>query len=125
MCGIYNRIDYQEWGSWVPILSRSSRRFSTNDQNLAWPVRGKFTMSLMNQHMDSNHHVNYIVFDESTPHRVGGKIGPADERVTAWGKRHFITQEKLRKITASCYYLKDDTVYICITFSRERVQAFY
>ncbi|XP_065896824.1 TNF receptor-associated factor 3-like [Dysidea avara] len=92
-----------------------------NDQNLAWPVQGKFTMSLMNQCMDSNHHVDYVVFDKSTPHHIGGKTGPTDERVTAWGKRHFITQEDLRRITASRYYLKDDTVYIHISFSRERV----
>jgi len=90
------------------------------DEKLEWPVLGKFTISLMNQHMDSNHYVEDIVFDKLTPHRVGGKIGPTDERVTAWGKPHFITQEHLRRVATSCYYLKDDTVYIHVLYSRER-----
>lgn len=89
-----------------------------NDKQLAWPLKGVFKMALLNQIADDNqHHVDQVIFDKTTPHHIGGRTTiNDDERVSAWGKRDFIAHEVLHKATPSCCYLRNDTIYIQITF---------
>ena len=89
-----------------------------NDKHLAWPVQGTFTMSLLNQIADDNHHIDHVIFDKNTPHHIGGRTVTDDERVSAWGKRNFISHEQLHKKTPSCCYIRNDTIYIHVSFKR-------
>jgi len=88
----------------------------SNDKYLAWPVRGTFKMTLLNQIADdSHHHTDQVIFDKSTPHHIRGK-NTANERQGAWGKHNFITHEELYKRTPSCCYIRNNTIYLHITF---------
>ena len=77
-----------------------------------------FKMTLLNQVADDNqHHVDQVIFNKSTPHHIGGRMAANDDaRVSAWDKHDFITHEELHKKTASCCYLRNDTIYIQISF---------
>ena len=85
-----------------------------NDKHLAWPVQGTFKVILLNQVADDNqHHVDQVIFNKTTLHHIRGRTGTNDEQVTAWGKRNFITHDgELYKMTLSCCYLRNDTIYI-------------
>ena len=90
-----------------------------NDKHLAWPVQGTFKITLLNQIADdSQHHIDQVIFTKTTPHHIGGRTGTDDERESAWGKHNFITHEELYKITPSCCYLRNDIIYIHISFKR-------
>lgn len=89
-----------------------------NDKHLAWPVQGTFNMSLLNQIADDNkHHTDVVIFDKTTPHHLGGRTVSDNEQVLgAWGKHNFITHEELYRTTLSCCYLRNDTIYVHISF---------
>ena len=90
-----------------------------NDKHLAWPVQGTFKVTLLNQIADDNqHHIDRVVFSKNTPHHIGGRTAADDERVSAWGKCNFITHDQLFKTTPSCCYLRNDVIYIHISFKR-------
>ena len=38
-----------------------------HDDELTWPLRGKFDITLLNQTSDSEHHSDIVYFDEDTP----------------------------------------------------------
>lgn len=89
------------------------------DKNLVWPVQGTFTVTLLNQVADDNqHHINQVMFNSSTPHHIAGRILTDGERMSAWGKSSFITHGELYKTTPTCCYLRNDTIYIHISFKR-------
>ena len=92
-----------------------------NDKHLAWPAQGTFNITLLNQVADDNqHHVDQVIFNKSTPHHIGGRMAANDDaRISAWGKHNFITHEELHKKTASCCYLRNDTIYIHISFKHQ------
>ena len=92
-----------------------------NDKHLAWPAQGTFNITLLNQVADDNqHHVDQVIFNKSTPHHIGGRMAANDDaRISAWGKHNFITHEELHKKIASCCYLRNDTIYIHISFKHQ------
>ena len=82
-----------------------------HDDELTWPLRGKFEVKLLNQISDCEHYPLAIAYDEHT------KDGPASRvtygvKATGWGKPHFISNENLHKVTPTCQYLKDDCIFL-------------
>jgi len=73
-----------------------------------WPLEENFELKLLNQISDTEHDVAQLSFDgsESFCHRVTrGEIG------SGWGYPSFISNEDLNKVTSTCQFLKDDSVF--------------
>ena len=80
-----------------------------NDDNLVWPLRATFTVSLLNQIRDKTHKNGDITIDEKLN---WGKISGNSPVPDAHGYQTFATFSELNLDEAKqCQYLKDDTLY--------------
>ena len=84
-----------------------------HDDELTWPLRGKFEVKLLNQISDSEHYSKMIEFNDATPDDQSGRIIEGN-RSRGWGKQKYISNEDLNK-SASCQYLKNDCLFFQIT----------
>ena len=70
------------------------------DHLLKWQLKGKFQVTLLNQICDSEHHSvsyqNHIKRSQS---------------ISFWYCEEFISQQELRKISATCQFVKDNCVF--------------
>ena len=57
-----------------------------HDDELTWPLRGRFKVKLFNQINDSEHHSEIAEYNDNTPDKCGNKILVADR---APGRRHY------------------------------------
>lgn len=94
-----------------------------HDDVLEWPLRGEFTLELLNQLEDAHHHSKTVNYTnrERTEHnsRVLGR-----ENGKRWGFIRFVPCSQLRHITSiNCQYLKNDTIYFRVTTSRVDSQS--
>ncbi|XP_065901932.1 TNF receptor-associated factor 4-like [Dysidea avara] len=86
-----------------------------HDDELTWPLRGKFEVKLLNQISDCEHYSVAWMYDENTD---GGKL---TDRVTdgdrgkGWGCPQFISNEDLHSVTSTCQYLKDDCIFLQVS----------
>ena len=82
-----------------------------HDDELTWPLRGKFEIKLLNQISDSEHRsmsVNYHYTDRS-------RVIDGDRAARGLGTSQFISNEDLHKSTPTCQYLKDDCLFFQVT----------
>ena len=80
-----------------------------NDDTLQFPMRGKFTITLLNQIEDRNHHERVLRFDERTDDRFNRKY---KEDRSGYGSPQFIRHSSLPFNPATnTQYLKDSTLY--------------
>ena len=80
-----------------------------NDDNLVWPLRATFTVTLLNQIRDKNHKSAVITIDEKLN---WCKISGNSPVPPAYGIKKFATFSELNLDEAKlCQYLKDDTLY--------------
>eukprot|EP00731_Ephydatia_muelleri_P006718 Em0003g966a len=80
-----------------------------NDDNLVWPLRATFTVTLLNQIRDKNHKSEVFTIDEKLNwcKISGNSTGPPGH-----GNKMFATFSELNLNEAKqCQYLKDDTLY--------------
>ena len=84
-----------------------------HDDELTWPLRGKFEIKLLNQIRDSEHHCDTVTYDE-TADSSAGRVTEGD-RSAGRGNHQFITNEDLNKITPTHQYLKDDCLFFQVT----------
>ena len=83
-----------------------------HDNELKWPLRGKFGIKLLNQIRNSEHYPGLIVYnDKAAAHRV-----VEDDKALGWGTPDFISNEHLYKSTPSSQYLKDDCLFFQVDF---------
>ncbi len=90
------------------------------DNHLTWPFRGEFTVQLLNQRENSNHHTTMFSFNDSTPNKVAGRVVGIERAVVGWGNPTFVHHHKIYNNTASCQYLAQNHLYFrvsCICFS--------
>ena len=80
-----------------------------HDDQLRWPLKGKCKVKLLNQIADSEHHSVAGSYSD-IGHRVIQKGMKSSYPV--WSSSHFISNDRLHKVTSTCQYLKDD----CIIF---------
>ena len=79
------------------------------DDTLEWPLRGKFTVSMLNQLENRNHYGLSISFDENTKNSACKK---EKEDESGWGLPKFTLQSYLGfNSQSNTQYLKDDTLY--------------
>ena len=87
-----------------------------HDDELTWPLRGKFEIQLLNQISDSEHHCDTVAYDEETPDSSAGRVTDGDRSTKGWGKPQYVSNEDLNKVTPTCQYLKDDCLFFQANF---------
>lgn len=85
-----------------------------HDDNLTWPLRGRFEIQVLNQVKDKRHHAMIIVYGDEIPDNYAGRITGKD-KADVVGEDSFISHEDLYNNTTNCQFLKDDCVYFKIT----------
>ena len=84
----------------------------THDDELTWPLSGKFQVKLLNQISDCEHHLATVPFDDDDA--AAGRVTNGDRADGGLGDQEFISDEDLHKVTSTCQYLKDDCVFLQI-----------
>ena len=81
------------------------------DENLRWPLRGKFQISLLNQVTDDEHVTVTITYDNDTPDCCAGRLENDDDE-SEFVDTCLIASKDLHKITPTCAYLKNDCILV-------------
>ena len=84
-----------------------------HDDELTWPMKETFKVTLLNQISDCKHLSMTVMFDDSTPR--GSACRVFVDRSIGWGKAKFISKKELHKVTPTCQYLKDDCVFLKVS----------
>ena len=85
-----------------------------HDDELTWPLRGKFEVKVLNQISDCEHHVRTVTYNDRIGDDTAGRI--TDSSLAAgWGYSKFISHEDLHKVTPTCQYLKDDCIFLQVS----------
>ena len=81
-----------------------------HDDNLLWPLKGKFEIKLLNQINDSKHHSVILAYDDKVDDNIRGRV--TNEKVTkGWGFSQFFILENLKEASKACQFLKDDCIF--------------
>ena len=86
-----------------------------HDDELTWPLRGKFEIKLLNQINDSEYHSDTVAYSYKTPETSAGRVTVGNRSKKCWGCAQYISNEDLNKITPTCQYLKDDCLFFQVT----------
>ena len=73
-----------------------------------FPVRGTFTIELLNQLSDENHHSLIVTFDNTYTRVVEGDMNPE-----GWGSHKFISHDDI----LNSKYLTSDNVYFRVMYN--------
>ena len=84
-----------------------------HDDELIWPLRGKFEIKLFNQISDSEHHSVTVTYNDNT-NGPDHRVMEGDISEDGWGRPQFISNEDLYDTTLTCQYLKDDCLFFQI-----------
>ena len=82
------------------------------DDELEWPLRGRFDVAIFNQISDSEHYSRRIIFDDRCSDDVAGRNATG-----SWGISRFISYDQLCTASSTCEYVKDDSVYIEVSYT--------
>ena len=85
-------------------------RKGPHDDELTWPLRGKFMIKLLNQISDSEHHSVIVTYDNIVPDKCANRVSYM-YRAEGWGEPKFISNTNLNKITPTCRFLKGDCLF--------------
>lgn len=83
------------------------------NDDLNWPLRGKFNVAFLNQISDNNHYSRRIIYDDKCSDDVAGRNASY-----SWGFSQFISYDRLYTTSSTCQYVKDDSMYIKVSYSR-------
>ena len=87
--------------------------FGDNESDeLSWPLRGRFDVAILNQISDSEHYSRRIIYDDKCSDDVAGR-----NATYSWGYSQFISYDRLCTASVTCQYVKDDNVYIKVSYS--------
>ena len=82
-----------------------------HDDELTWPLRGRFVIKLLNQISDNEHHSDTVTYDDNTSDSCAGRVIEGHKSKTSWGKPKYISNKDLNKVTPTRQYLKDDCLF--------------
>ena len=77
-----------------------------HDNELTWPLRGKFEVNVLNQISDNEHYSMIITFEAI-------RVIEGDRATRGWGYQQFISYDY--RSTPTCQFLKDDRLFFQIT----------
>ena len=87
-----------------------------HDDELTWPLRGKFHIKLLNQISDREHHPWTLDYDdEDDEEEAIHRVTEGDMAVAGLGTSQFISNKMLYKATQTRQYLKNDCLFFQIT----------
>ena len=86
-----------------------------HDDELTWPLRGKFEIKLLNQISDSEHHSMTLLYYHSTPDDYARRVTDGNRSEGGWGFPQYISNESLNRIDPLYQYLKDDCLFFQVT----------
>ena len=86
----------------------------SHDDELTWPLRGKFEIKLLNQISDSEHHSVVMSFDTASKKSIA-RVTVGDRAKCSQGYSMLISYEELQRTTTTCQYLKDDCLFFQVT----------
>ena len=86
-----------------------------HDDELTWPLRGKFEIKLLNQISDSEHHSVNMTYQNTDKRNVISRVIDGDRAACGLGTSQFISNEDFHKTTPTCQYLKDDCLFFQVT----------
>ena len=75
-----------------------------HDDELIWPLKEEFEITLLNQISDSESYTKRIIYEDKFN-------AAAQNKVLGWGNPQFISNDTLYKATPTCQYLKDDCLF--------------
>jgi len=86
-----------------------------NDDQLSWPLKGKFEIVLLNQISDCAHRNTVVIYDSNTPvskaSRVTGNVLTSLRSSEGWGNSEFINHHDLHNTSSTCQFLKNDCLF--------------
>ena len=85
-----------------------------HDDELTWPLRGKFEIKLLNQISDSEHRSMTVTY---APHNHTSRVTDGNRSRYGWGHPKYISNKDLNKTTPKCQYLKDDCLFFQVTYN--------
>ena len=93
---------------------------SENDGNLEWPMRGIFSIELLNQERDKNHIHGSIYFEETIAKNYNSKVRKG-RASSGWGWNKLFKHQDLEKesLPPQTEYLKDDTIHFRATMTKK------
>jgi len=83
-----------------------------HDDELTWPLQGKFEVKLLNQIGDCEHHSKILAYDNHT--KTSCRVIEGD-RSGGWGFSMYFSHDNLQKATPTCQYLKDDCIFLQVS----------
>ena len=86
-----------------------------HDDELTWPLRGKFEIKLLNQISDSKHYSLMVTYDDTISVVHTNRVTEGDRSKRGWGWDKVISNEDLDKITPARQFLKDDCLFFQVT----------
>ena len=93
-----------------------------NDETLEWPMRGTFSIELLNQKEDQNHKKQSVHFNETKAQSWNSKVDkvrpPSGLGCTKFVKYQDLERESLPSQTQ---YLKDDTLYFRVAMTEKNL----
>ena len=91
-----------------------------NDENLEWPMRGTFSIEVLNQKEDQNHHNCSVWFKETEANNYNGKVSKG-QALSGWGGQKVVKYQDLEgeSLPSRTQYLKDDTLYFRVTMTNK------
>lgn len=78
-----------------------------NDEELVWPLRAKFTITLLNQQKDEGHWSKLIEMDSFKSDDYNCRVVDQERSTSGWGDREFYPYKRL----ARNQFLRDDTLF--------------
>lgn len=87
-----------------------------NDEILQWPLRGMFSIELLNQSENKHHWKEIVTYSNMSMESWNSPVPCDQEHSRGWGKRDFIAIDHVLKNSCSkqCY-LVDDTLFFRVT----------
>ena len=83
------------------------------DDQLRWPLKGHCEVKLLNQISNSEHHLgNGEYLDRGRKRVTSGEMCGYN----IWDSSQFISHGNLHKITPTCQYLKDDSIFLQVDY---------
>ena len=87
-----------------------------HDDKLYWPLRGIFTIELLNQLSDSDHYKRDLIFTVKTDSYINSRVVEGNRAARGWGFHKFASYYTLLNTNLS--YLKDDSLQFKISYQQ-------
>ena len=85
-----------------------------HDNELTWPLSGKFEVKLLNQISDCEHHPMTWLYNGCASDSSTGKVTDGNRGMGS-GYPQFISKKSLHKVTTTRQYLKDDCIFLQVS----------